>query len=153
MEMKDIFEFMLSAEGWLVLAVVLFALEFFAPGVFFMWLGFGAIILGGIVFIFPDLAASLQLIIFAVLGVGFVIAGRSYIKKRPIQTEDNTLNQRGLQYIGKICEVAVSFKNGKGKVKVEDTLWSATGPAEFEKGASVKIVSQEGTRFTVEAVK
>lgn len=153
MEMSDIYNFMLSAQGWLVLAVVLFALEFFAPGVFFMWLGFAAVILGGVTFIFPDIAASIQLIIFALLGVAFVVAGRTYIKKRPIVSDDNTLNQRGGQYVGRKCEVVDEFKNGRGRVKIEDTIWSATAEENFSVGDNVKITGIEGTRLQVEGLK
>ena len=153
MEIKEVFDFLLSAEGWLVLAVVLFALEFFAPGVFFMWLGFAAVVLGGITFIVPDIGTSMQLISFAILGVGFVFVGKTVLKRSPIQSEDNTLNKRGGQYVGRSCEVVEPFKNGRGRVKIEDTIWGATGDGKFKVGDNVKITGVDGTRIQVEALK
>ncbi|MEE8296172.1 MAG: NfeD family protein, partial [Sphingomonadales bacterium] len=73
--------------------------------------------------------------------------------EKEVPSEDNTLNRRGQQYVGKICEVVVPFKNGKGKIKIEDTLWTAIGPNKLDKGESVRVVGLDGTRIKVEVVK
>ena len=151
--METIIEYFYNATGWLVLSVILIGLEFLVPGVHFMWVGFAALVLSGITFFAPDLAWTWQTLIFVALGVVSVLIGRKYWMEKEVSTEDATLNKRGSQYVGRTCEVEVAFKNGKGKIRVEDTLWTATGPSDFAKGASVKIVGQDGTRFKVEPAK
>jgi membrane protein implicated in regulation of membrane protease activity len=151
--MEAISDFLFDGTGWLIIAIILIGLEFLAPGIYFMWVGFAALVVSGVTFIFPDISWVIQILIFSGLAVVSVLVGRKYIMEKEQSSDDTTLNRRGAQYVGKKCEVVVAFKNGKGKIKVEDTLWTATGDKDFKMGASVKIVSQDGTRFVVEAVK
>lgn len=151
--MESIKDFLFDSSGWLIVSIVLFALEFLAPGIAFMWLGFAGVMLAGVVYFFPDISWQVQLFSFSVLGVALVFVGKKYLMEKEVISDDTTLNRRGLQYIGRVCEVVVPFKNGKGKIKVEDTLWTATGPSTLAKGKSVKIIDVDGTRFKVEVVK
>lgn len=151
--MEILKDFLFDASGWMILAIILIGLEFLAPGIYFMWIGFAALIVSGITFFFPDIGLAVQLLLFAVLGVASVYASKKYLMEKQKPADNSTLNLRGRQYIGKTCEVAVAFKNGKGKIKVEDTLWTAIGPTTLAVGKSVKVVDIEGTRLKVEAVK
>ena len=146
-------DYLFNGTGWMVVAIALIALEFMAPGVYFMWVGFAALVVSIVTFIFPGLGWEIQVVAFSVLAVASVLVGKKYLMEKEVHSDDTTLNKRGTQYIGKTCEVVVAFKNGKGKIKVEDTLWSAIGPVTLDKGASVKIIAMEGTRFKVEAAK
>jgi len=146
-------DFVFDASGWMIIAIVLIGLEFLAPGIYFMWVGFAALVVSGITFIFPDLGWQAQILAFSGLAVLSVLLGKKYLMEKEVQSDDETLNRRGSQYVGKNCEVVVAFKNGKGKVKVEDTLWSATGPKDYAVGKNVKIVGMDGTRLKVETAK
>lgn len=148
--LEDLF---LNGWGWLTLSVILIGLEFLAPGVYLMFVGFAALIVSIAVFILPGLGGEWQLIAFAVLAVISVLIGKKYLMEKETASDDPTLNKRGTQYIGRKCEVVTAFKNGTGRIRVEDTNWSATGDKDFAAGASVKIVGMDGTRFKVEAVK
>jgi len=149
--MDAIKEFIFNGTGWMIIAVILIGLEFLAPGIYFMWVGFAALVVSGVTYLFPELSWVIQTLMFSGLAVVFVLVGRKYIMEKENKSEDPTLNRRGSQYVGKTCEVAVDFKNGKGKIKIEDTLWTATGAKDFKVGSSVKIVAQDGTKFEVEA--
>ncbi len=46
---------------WLVLGVVMVVLEIIMPGIWFLWLGLGALITGTLVFVLPDLAWQIQI--------------------------------------------------------------------------------------------
>jgi membrane protein implicated in regulation of membrane protease activity len=87
---------------WFVIALVLLGLEMTAPGVVFLWMAIASAIVGAVVFVLPDLGWEYQFIIFSVLSIISVFMGRNFLKKNPIRTEDNTLNQRGKQYIGQV---------------------------------------------------
>ena len=51
--------------GWWIFALVLFGIELLAPGVFFLWLGLAAVVVGFIAFVLPDLGWQMDFIIFA----------------------------------------------------------------------------------------
>lgn len=151
--MDVITDFLFAASGWMIIAIILIGFEFMVPGIYFMWVGFAALLLSGITFFFPNISLAFQLLLFSVFAVAMVYAGKKYLMEKTDPSDDSTLNLRGRQYIGRTYEVAVAFKNGKGKIKVEDTLWTAIGPKSLAVGESVKVVDIDGTRLMVEAVK
>ena len=134
---------------WWVLAILLILVEILAPGTFFLWLGLAAGVVGLLLLIFPDLAWQLQLLIFAVLAIGTVFAGRAWLKRYPIVSQDNGLNRRGEALVGQVYMLAEAIQTGRGAVKVGDTVWRAEGP-DLPKGARVRVVAVQGTTLKVE---
>ena len=135
---------------WWVLAVLLILIEVLAPGTFFLWLGLAAGLVGLLLVILPDLGWQLQVLIFAVLAVLSVLAGRAWLKRHPIETEDTGLNRRGDALVGEIYELAEAIRTGRGAVRVGDTVWRAEGP-DMPKGSRVRVVAVHGTTLKVEA--
>jgi membrane protein implicated in regulation of membrane protease activity len=136
---------------WWVLAVLLMLIEVLAPGTFFLWLGLAAGLVGLLLVILPDLGWQLQVLIFAVLAVLAVLAGRAWLKRHPIETADTGLNRRADALVGEIHVLAEAIHTGRGAVKVGDTVWRAEGP-DLPKGARVRVVAVNGTTLKVEAV-
>jgi len=128
---------------WFVAMLVLLGLEMFAPGIVFLWLGIAAGIVGAYVYFDPLMTWESQLVLFAVLSIFSVLGGRHFVKTRGIETEDNNLNRRGEALIGRTVMVAIEMKNGSGKVKVGDTLWSAEGP-DMPEGTEAKVDAVRG---------
>lgn len=135
---------------WWVLAVLLMLIEVLAPGTFFLWLGLAAGLVGLLLVVVPDLGWQLQVLVFAVLAVLAVLAGRAWLKRHPIETADSGLNRRADALVGEIHVLAEPIRTGRGAVKVGDTVWRAEGP-DLPKGARVRIVAVEGTTLKVEA--
>jgi len=135
---------------WWVLAVLLILLEVLAPGTFFLWLGIAAAVVGLLLVVIPDLGWQLQVLIFAVLAVAAVFAGRAWLKRHPVKTEDSGLNRRGDALIGQIYVLAEAIQTGRGAVRVADTVWRAEGP-DLPKGARVRVIAVQGTTLKVEA--
>lgn len=135
---------------WFVLTLVLFGLEMVVPGVIFMWLAFAAVIVGGVVLIDPSMGWEIQFIIFSILGVISVYSGRTYLKKNPILSEDEDLNDRGARYIGNKYTVERAMKNGEGKIRIGDTLWLVRGDFEADIGSKVKVTGSDGVVLLVE---
>jgi len=150
--MFEEFGFELTFLTWFIIAFVLLILEFMAPGIFFLWMGIAAAITGAIVLAGPAMGWEIQLVIFSVLSVISVYGGRKYISTHPVQSENSTLNRRGEQYIGKRCEVVKAITNGRGRVKVDDTVWSATGP-DAREGQTIQVTGVKGTVLVVETIK
>ena len=134
---------------WLVLGVVLLILEVFAPTVFFMWLAIAAGIVGLVLALFPDLGWQMQLVLFAVLSVISVVAGRSWFTRHPIKTDQPTLNRRGEQYIGRVFTLDEPVVNGTGKIRVDDTTWKING-ADCVAGTRVRVTGVNGTVLLVD---
>ncbi|GIK97227.1 MAG: membrane protein [Alphaproteobacteria bacterium] len=137
---------------WMILGLGLAVVEVMAPGTFFLWLGIAAGLTGVVVLVIPEIAWQLQLILFGVLSVVSVWAGRTWLRRHPLKTEDATLNRRGLQYVGRVFVVDQAIVNGRGTVKVGDSLWRAEGP-DAPVGARVRVTGIAGTVLQVETAE
>ena len=147
--MVDIFS--MTHWSWLILGLVLLALELLAPFAFFLWLGVAALVTGIVLFFIPELGWQGQFLLFSILSIISIIISRRFLFKKSIDTELPNLNRREQQYIGRIFTLSESIINGYGKIAVDDSFWQVTGP-ELEKGAQVKVVGANGSIFQVEKV-
>lgn len=145
-------DFILNHWAWFVIAMLLLGLEMLAPGVVFMWMAIASAVVGAIVFVMPDLGWEVQFIIFAILSVVSVLAGRMFLKRNPIESEDTTLNQRGHQYIGQIYNLIRDMENGKGKIRIGDSNWSVEGDFEAKEKDKVKVIGVDVTILKVEKI-
>ena len=143
-----IFEGLAPHWWWLIAAALLAILEIFLPGIFLVWIASAAAITG-IVLVFAPLSFPLQAVLFAVLAFAAVFAGRAYYARNPVPTSDANLNARAARLIGQTVTVETAIENGKGRVRVGDGVWNARGP-DAPAGASVTIISADGTSLTVE---
>ena len=134
---------------WLILAIVLIILEILIPGAYFLWMGISAIFVGGLMYIFPEMAFLVQILIFAILSVITVMMYRSYRKKNPLVTDEPALNRRGEKYIGQSFTLKEPIINGVGKIKVDDSTWKIKG-FDIDAGETVRVVAVEGTTLIVE---
>ena len=127
------------------------ALELLAPGIFLIWFGIAAGIVGALALLF-DVPWQWQLILFAFLSLAAVFAARKFLRTADAQSDRPLLNRRAQQHVGKSYVVAESIENGRGKVKIGDTLWRAEGP-DAAQGVSVKVMGADGATLMVEPVK
>lgn len=133
---------------WVGAGAVLGILEILLPGIFLIWVAVAAWITAVIVAILP-LAIAWQLGIFVVLAFVTVGLGRLYYARNPVTSADPNLNVRAARLIGQIVTVESAIENGKGRVRVGDGVWNASGP-DAPSGARVVIVAADGTLLSVE---
>lgn len=133
--------------SWLLLGALLLCLEVVMPGVHFVWFGFAAIIVSMIVFA-TGIAWGWQLIAFALTAAAFVICLRGYASPMRLKSDEPDLNARGQQYVGRTALVEDAISGGRGKVRIGDTTWTATGP-DTPAGVSVKITGVDGIVLVV----
>tara|TARA_R110000782_G_scaffold78276_5_gene155175 strand:+ start:57742 stop:58182 length:441 start_codon:yes stop_codon:yes gene_type:complete len=134
---------------WLGLAVLLGIGEIVTPGVFLIWVAGAAAITGALAMLVP-LPIAVQFVIFALLCLAAVWAGRRWYADNPVVSQDPLLNDRTARLIGEIVTVAEPIRNGRGRVRVGDSIWDCTGP-DMDVGAAVRITGARGTMLTVEA--
>lgn len=134
---------------WWIVGVALAAIEIAVPSFVFLWLGIAAVVAGMALFVFPAMSIEIQLLIFAVVSVVSVGAQRAYLRRRPIETDDPTLNRRAERYIGRTFTLDSAIRNGRGKVRVADSVWRVTG-ADMEAGVAVRVTGVDGITLVVE---
>jgi len=138
---------MLAYWHWVVLGLVMIALEVMIPGAFFIWIGIAALILGGITFLFP-LSVTAQLLLFGVVVLSVTVLGRKIIRLQANGGVVPTLNRRGQQFVGQTIVLDVPIVNGRAHVTVADSKWRIQGP-DLPAGAVVKVVGVDGNTLIV----
>ncbi len=135
---------------WLILAAVLAAIEALAPGMFFIWFGLAAGLVGVIALVFPEMGWEWEAVLFVILAGAAVFLGRNFMRRNPKQSADPALNRRGERYLGRKFTVETAIVNGRGAIKVDDGVWRAAGP-DMPAGRQVKVVGVDGSILKVEA--
>jgi len=135
---------------WWALAAVLMVLEMFTAGTFFMFMAVAAFVVGVLLMVTP-LSWEAQVLWFGGLSVAVTVAGRAFLKRRPIATDRPTLNRRGEQYVGRNFTLDEPIANGVGKIRVDDSAWKISG-ADCPAGTRVRVSAVDGTVFRVEIV-
>ena len=134
--------------AWLSIGIVLCIAEMIVPGVFLMWLGIAALLTGLVVFLLP-LPLAVQLLLFALLSVATVYAGRRWSSSKDIPSDDPMLNDRLARLVGEPVVVEDAIVGGRGRVRVGDGVWPATG-ADAAAGTRLKVTGAANGVLTVE---
>ncbi len=138
----------LGVWNWFIVAVALFVLETIVPGVHFIWFGLAAAIVGALGLV-VDIAWEWQLITFAIISCISVFLVRRYAAPDVAASDEPELNVRAAQYVGRVVMVEEAIANGRGKVRVGDTVWNAQG-SDAAPGTRVKVTGTNGTVLLVE---
>lgn len=139
---------------WWAIAMVLFGAEVLLPTFFLLWPGAAALVVGALVYFFPEMSWALQIIIFTVLSVIATVLGRRYFANTKTETDKPNLNQGGKDFIGRKVTLDQDIKDGLGRVSIGDTTWSVRleGDASLAKGNKVEVVAVDGATLVVRAV-
>lgn len=132
---------------WLIAGVVLMTSELFVPGVFVIWIGIAAFLTGVILSIFPEITASYQLLTFTGLSVvsvffGWYVYGQ-LIAKAP-KKEYVDLNGGAQSFVGNEYSLISDMVDGRGKVRVGDTVWLAQAKENLPAGTLVIVEKADG---------
>ncbi|MBA5778846.1 NfeD family protein [Stappia sp. F7233] len=134
--------------SWWVFGLLLLGLEVLAPGTFFLWFGIAAILVGSVA-LFVDLSWQLELILFLLLSLASVFAGRSLLRKESADEGDPSLNRRGSRYVGRVFVLDEPIVQGIGRLKVDDTVWRIAGP-DCPGGTRIRVNAVQGAQLIVE---
>ena len=136
--------------SWWVLGLVLLGLEILVPGNVFVWFGVAAL-LTGVLALFTELGWQVELIVFVVLALVLVVAGRRLFARTTQPGEQPFLNDRAHRLVGSSYMLSAPIVDGHGQVKVDDTNWRVVGP-DLPSGTRVKVVDADGAVLKVEKV-
>ena len=140
----------LGTWNWLILGLVLMALELLAPGIFLFWLGLAALLVGLVSFTF-DPSWQLQILMFAIFAACAVPLWRRLARSGKAVSQSNPfLNKRADALVGRVFTLEKPIIDGSGTVRIDDTIWRVAGP-DAPAGSRVKIVQADGASLTVAA--
>lgn len=140
--------------SWWITGLILMALELLVPGVFLIWIGAAAIVLGALSLFLWDAAFwswHVQLLLFAALSVLFAVIGRRIYNGKGSSTDEPFLNRRGESLVGRTAVLQEAIREGRGRISLDDTWWPVMGP-DLPAGTRVRVVTASGRDLTIEPV-
>jgi membrane protein implicated in regulation of membrane protease activity len=137
-----------------VIGIALIIAEAFTPGTFILVPGVALTIVGALIMAFPGAADSFWLpVIFVVSFIpAFLLAFYVYKHIAP-PGRPTTLSSDSL--LGRVGQVkkAIHPGNIRGKVNIENELWSATSDQIIPEGANVEVIKVQGVKVIVRPVE
>jgi membrane protein implicated in regulation of membrane protease activity len=140
----------LGVWDWFVAGGLLLVLEVVAPGVFMLWLGLAALLVG-IISLFVEWSWQAQFIAFAAFSVAAIPLWRRLAHQVERATDQPFLNRRNEGFVGRIFTLEKPIVDGTGTMGIDDTVWRITG-ADVPAGSRVKVTRVDGTALHVEVV-
>ncbi|HEY6632761.1 MAG TPA: NfeD family protein [Rhizobiaceae bacterium] len=129
--------------NWMVLGFVLLTLEILLPGVFILWIGLAALIVGAASLMLWDASFwswEVQVVTFLALALVSAIVGKKIMGSARDTSDQPLLNRRGEQLVGRTATLTEPITDGRGRVKIGDTVWRVSGP-DLPAGTKVRVTS------------
>lgn len=134
---------------WLVLAALFAVIEIASPAMVCIWLAAAAFAVAVVDWLAPGLAWEHQALLFAVFSIAGVAIGRLAFARARRPRPEAALNRRAETYIGRTFTLDQAIVNGRGRLKVDDTVWQVEGP-DLPPGARVRVTGAANTVLRVE---
>lgn len=145
-------DYFTSPWAWLILGIVLIAIEAVAPGILMIWFGIAAILTALIDWAF-GLSWQANAIVFAVLSIVSAVVGWKLTRHEDEEVgELPMLNRRAEGLIGRVFLLDQAIVRQEGRVRVGDSVWRVSGP-DLPSGTQVRVTGVAGTILVVEAVE
>lgn len=98
---------------WLVLGIALVIFEIFLPSFTIFWFGLGAIIVGIVLWLFPDMALVVQLLIWLVASCGFALFWFKALKPKMIdKTSAGIARESVIGEAGQVIKAPMAERRG-----------------------------------------
>ncbi len=138
----------LGVWDWFIAGGVLLVLEILAPGVFMLWLGLAALLVGTISLV-VDWPWQAQFVAFAVFAIAAIPIWRRLARQVGTPSDQPFLNRRANSYVGRVFTLEKPIVDGSGTIGIDDTVWRVTGP-DTPAGSRVKVTRADGASLYVE---
>ena len=133
---------------WLIGAAAFAVLEIAIPAMVCIWLAAAALGTAVIAWLAPGLSWEHQALIFAALAVASVAIGRLAFARIREQSGRAHLNRRAEIYVGRTFTLERPIVDGRGRLKVDDSLWLVEGP-DLPAGTRVQVTGVDNTLLRV----
>jgi inner membrane protein len=133
---------------WLVVAAVFAVIEIAVPAMVCIWFAAAALGTAAIAWVAPGLAWEHQALIFAALSVASVAIGRMTSAHIRTRSSGSRLNRRAQTYVGRIFTLERPVVDGRGRLRIDDTVWLVEGP-DLPAGTRVRVISAESALLQI----
>ncbi len=133
--------------NWMVLGCALLVLEIVVPGFFLLWIGIAALVTGAASLLLWDQGWwvwQAQVVVFLVLSLLSTYLGTRLMRPGNAASDAPLLNRRSEQLVGQLATLTEPIKDGRGRVRIGDTLWRIKGP-DLPAGTRIKVTGAAET--------
>jgi inner membrane protein len=140
---------------WIVGGIVLMLAELAMGALFIVWFGLGALIVGLLVWLFPGLGFTAQILFWILASIIFVTLWLKVFKQSFVKTKIGTAQDAVIGTVGLVTREIKPFQKGAVQFQkpiMGDDKWEALADADIAAGERVEIVDVEGNLVKVRAV-
>jgi len=138
----------LTGWHWLAFGIALLLLETLGIGGILIGAGSGAIVLA-LVLSIVVIPWQWQLVLFGIFAmIGTGIFWR-FFRVKPAENATSKLNNRRAQLIGMRASLLQAVQSGRGKVQIQDALWTVSCEEDLPQGTLVEIVGYDDNTLHV----
>lgn len=141
----------LTGWHWLALGIALLLLETLGIGGILIGMGAGAIILALLLSV-VDMPWQWQLVLFGALSLAGTWVFWKYFRVKPAENATSKLNNRKAQLVGMRASLLQAVQSGRGKVQIQDALWTVTCEQDLPQGTLVEVVGYDDVSLHVKKV-
>jgi inner membrane protein len=136
---------------WAVFGAILGVIEIAVPAMVCIWLAAAAFAVAAVAWCYPGLAWEHQALTFAAFAIASVVLGRTAFSRAVSGEGGKRLNRRAESYIGQMFTLDEAIVDGRGRLRVDDTVWLVAGP-DLPAGTRVRVTGADNTLLRVEPV-
>lgn len=132
---------------WMLIGLVLILMELATPGVYLIWFGLSAILIG-VGTLIVEWNVTEQLVWFSFVSLIFAVLGWRVYKRVIRSTKAlvgyEHLNDMASAYVGQVYQLTEDVVDGRSKIKVGDTVWLAECETPLKAGETVEVTGVSG---------
>ncbi|MBC6907450.1 NfeD family protein [Saccharophagus sp. K07] len=141
----------LNGWHWLALGIALLLLDVLGVGGILIGASGGAIALA-LLLAFVDLSWQLQLVVFGVFAMVGTFIFWKFFRVKPVENATSKLNNRRAQLIGMRASLMQPVQSGRGKVQIQDALWTVSCDEDLPQGTLVEVTGYDDQTLIVKKV-
>ena len=142
--------------SWFIIGLILLVGEVLLPGVFLIWFGLSALVIGTLTLVsFTDVAWwpwQAQLVAFGVLALVLAMVGRRLFPTDTDNDDASKINDPLGRLTGSEASLVEAIENGQGRVELGDTTWRVRSPIDIPTGTRVRVVGNQDGALMVEKI-
>lgn len=141
----------MAAWHWIVLGVALAIAETLLPGTILLWLGIAAALTGIVLLAWTELGWQGQVLLFGAVAVVAVAIGL-LLRRKLHKPQPRDVNLGTQRFVGQRGALSTAISNGRGEIRLGDTVWPVAGP-DLPAGTSVVVTGSDGVTLSVRATE
>jgi membrane protein implicated in regulation of membrane protease activity len=135
--------------AWIIAGAVMVGLEIILPGVYLLWIGLGALLVGLLLTLLPDLTTAWQMTLFSIAMLASISLGFTLQRRSRVSASASHLNQELEAMRGQHYTALGAFEAGRGRVRVGDGSYAAEASDPVRDGDTVEVVDIRDGRLLV----